>query len=299
MVCDVHMSVLFLSVAMSDRCSGPSCVGGGVGVQDIAGGELGEVEERVEPAECGLVDRVALPRPEVSLTHDDRELDSAGVAASSGSQFQALRVLGENGVSLGFGGVGSGDLIAVGMLGSFLVIKDDSDRQRLDVGADELGGGGGDLVLCHEINITRLSRGLHNESAIRRKMIGSADLEVSGDSSIRALPECQEGYTRRNARGQEDMMVVREVATEALLYRDEKVIDKLLSIKDPKQRAKQASKLVEHYMRLAGNAGDARSDALVELKDAGSSYGDLADLTGLSRARILQIVQKNVLASAE
>jgi hypothetical protein len=95
------------------------------------------------------------------------------------------------------------------------------------------------------------------------------------------------------------MMVVREVATEALLYRDEKVIDKLLSIKDPKQRAKQASKLVEHYMRLAGNAGDARSDALVELKDAGSSYGDLADLTGLSRARILQIVQKNVLASAE
>jgi hypothetical protein len=93
------------------------------------------------------------------------------------------------------------------------------------------------------------------------------------------------------------MAIVREVATEAVRNRDEKLIDRLLEIKDPKIRARQASILVEHYLRLAQNAGDARSDALVELRDAGATYGDLAEVTGLSRARMAQIVQKSGLAS--
>lgn len=86
-----------------------------------------------------------------------------------------------------------------------------------------------------------------------------------------------------------------DVATEALMNRDQKVIDRLLGIKDIEERARQASILVEHYCRMASNAGDVRADCLIEMREAGRSYGDIASVIGLSRARASQLVQKQLL----
>lgn len=86
-----------------------------------------------------------------------------------------------------------------------------------------------------------------------------------------------------------------QVATEAVMNRNEKVIDRLLSIKDVEERARQASMLVDHFSRMANSAGEVRSDCLIEMREAGRSYGDLASVIGVSRARALQLVQKQLL----
>jgi hypothetical protein len=86
-----------------------------------------------------------------------------------------------------------------------------------------------------------------------------------------------------------------QVATEAMMNRNEKVIDRLLGIADIEERARQASALVEHFSRMATNAGDIRADCLIEMREAGRSYGDIASVIGLSRARASQLVQKQLL----
>lgn len=85
------------------------------------------------------------------------------------------------------------------------------------------------------------------------------------------------------------------VATEALKNRDEKVIDRLLNITDLEERARQASILVEHYTRMASSSGEIRADCLIEMREAGRSYGDIASVIGVSRARVAQLLQKQLL----
>ena len=74
--------------------------------------------------------------------------------------------------------------------------------------------------------------------------------------------------------------------------RGEEGVEHLRGTRDPWERVSLATELLTLVNEEQRAISLIRDETIGELRDAGSSYGDIAKATGLTRARIAQIVRR-------
>jgi hypothetical protein len=68
-------------------------------------------------------------------------------------------------------------------------------------------------------------------------------------------------------------------------------VDGLLDITDPAERVRRASALIDDLSAASGKASSIRHEALIEMQAAGLTQTEIAGATGMSRARISQVLK--------
>lgn len=66
----------------------------------------------------------------------------------------------------------------------------------------------------------------------------------------------------------------------------------LLRLRSPARQAATATALLEHLAQLERQVSSIRDEALRRLRDEGASYGSLASLSGVTRARVAQLLRR-------
>ncbi len=74
--------------------------------------------------------------------------------------------------------------------------------------------------------------------------------------------------------------------------RGEEGVERLRAIRDPWERVGVATALLTAVQEEARAVALLRDETITQLRLAGNSYGDIAKATGLTRARIAQIVRE-------
>jgi hypothetical protein len=64
----------------------------------------------------------------------------------------------------------------------------------------------------------------------------------------------------------------------------------VIAIKDPAERARAVSKLIDEYQTAVASLSDVRRDTLRELLAAGMSQNAIADMLGMSKSRVSQLL---------
>lgn len=67
---------------------------------------------------------------------------------------------------------------------------------------------------------------------------------------------------------------------------------RLRRLRNPARRAAAATCLLESLARLEREVSAIRDDAVRALRDSGGSYGEIAARSGLTRSRVVQLVQR-------
>lgn len=73
----------------------------------------------------------------------------------------------------------------------------------------------------------------------------------------------------------------------------------LYRLRHPARRAAAATALLEHLAELEREVSAVRDDALCRLRETGASYGSIAAASGLTRSRVVQLLQRRALDSAD
>ena len=68
---------------------------------------------------------------------------------------------------------------------------------------------------------------------------------------------------------------------------------------DPGRRAAAATALLEQLAQLEREVSELRDEAVRRLREAGESYGSIAAVSGLTRSRVVQLLQRSETSSAE
>jgi hypothetical protein len=68
-------------------------------------------------------------------------------------------------------------------------------------------------------------------------------------------------------------------------------LDSLRAIADPPERVRRASALIDELAAASGEASSIRMEALAEMQSAGMTQTEIAKATGMSRARISQVIK--------
>lgn len=66
----------------------------------------------------------------------------------------------------------------------------------------------------------------------------------------------------------------------------------LRRLRDPARRAAAATALLEQLAALEREVSAVRDDALSRLRESGQSYGSIATASGLTRSRVVQLLQR-------
>lgn len=66
----------------------------------------------------------------------------------------------------------------------------------------------------------------------------------------------------------------------------------LRRLRDPRRRAAAATALLEQLSELERQVSAIRDDAVRRLRQAGGSYGSIATVSGLTRSRVVQLLQR-------
>lgn len=73
----------------------------------------------------------------------------------------------------------------------------------------------------------------------------------------------------------------------------------LQRLRDPARRAAAATTLLEQLTELEREISAVRDDAVRRLRESGASYGTIATASGLTRSRVVQLLQRTELSSAD
>lgn len=66
----------------------------------------------------------------------------------------------------------------------------------------------------------------------------------------------------------------------------------LRAVTDPRTRAAEATGILTALTALVREVSAVRDEALLALRAAGASYGEIAVVTGLTRGRVAQVVRR-------
>lgn len=73
----------------------------------------------------------------------------------------------------------------------------------------------------------------------------------------------------------------------------------LRRLRDPGRRVAAATALLEQLAELEREVSAVRDEAVRRLREDGESYGSIAAVSGLTRSRVVQLVQRSQSGSAD